>query len=51
MVFVRNIIEYIESNNCSDYFKLKSCSHKKDDTIILLVKDIFDILETEKKSY
>jgi len=46
IAFVRNIIEYTESKECEDYLKLTSCLHLKNDSITLLVKDIFDIYKS-----
>ncbi|OCB76466.1 hypothetical protein [Flavobacterium crassostreae] len=46
IAFVRNIIEYTESTECSDYLKLTSCLHKKNNSTALIVKDIFDIYKT-----
>ena len=43
IAFVRNIIEYIESNNCNEYDQLTSCLHMKSNTSTLTVQDIFDI--------
>lgn len=46
IAFVRNIIEYTESNTCNDYLTLTSCLHIKSDSKGLLVKDIFNIYKT-----
>lgn len=41
--FVRNIIEYVESNYCNEYILLTSCLHIKHDTPTLTAQNIFDI--------
>jgi hypothetical protein len=43
IAFVRNIIEYTESNSCNDYLTLTSCLHLKIVSQSLKVKDIFNI--------
>lgn len=43
IAFVRNIIEYTESNICDDYLTLTSCLHLKTVSQSLKVKDIFNI--------
>ncbi|MEO6175381.1 MAG: hypothetical protein ABIP27_09555 [Flavobacterium circumlabens] len=46
IAFVRNIIEYTESNSCDDYLTLTNCLHIKTNSQALLVKDIFDIYKS-----
>ena len=41
--FLRNIIEYIETESNPDYLKLTSCLHIKNDTEIITFQDIYDI--------
>lgn len=41
--FLRNIIEYIESENNPEYIKLTSCLHIKNDTESITFQDIYDI--------
>lgn len=43
IAFVRNIIEYIESNNCNEYDQLTSCLHIKSNSNTLIAQDIFNI--------
>lgn len=43
IAFVRNIIEYTDSDSCDDYLTLTSCLHVKANSKSLLVKDIFNI--------
>lgn len=43
IAFVRNLIEYSESNDNADYITLTSCLHKKASSTTLTAKDIFDI--------
>lgn len=41
--FVRNLIEYSESNDCQEYLMLTSCLHLKDQSLALTATDIFNI--------
>ena len=43
IAFVRNLIEYSESDICPDYLTLTSCLHKKDSSDGLTANDIFKI--------
>jgi hypothetical protein len=43
IAFVRNLIEYSESDICPDYLTLTSCLHKKDNSDGLTANDIFNI--------
>ena len=43
IAFVRNLIEYSESDDCHQYLTLTSCLHKKDNSDGLTVNDIFNI--------
>ncbi|MGB7498826.1 MAG: hypothetical protein WA897_02930 [Moheibacter sp.] len=43
IAFIRNIIEYSESDSCSDYLTLTSCLHKKSDSDTLTAQNVFDI--------
>jgi ABC-type cobalamin/Fe3+-siderophores transport system ATPase subunit len=43
IAFVRNIIEYTESNSCEQYLILTSCLHKKASSSNLTADDIFNI--------
>ncbi|BFM44061.1 hypothetical protein CFS9_27020 [Flavobacterium sp. CFS9] len=46
IAFVRNIIEYTESNSCDDYVILTSCLHLKTVSQSLKIKDVFSIYRT-----
>lgn len=46
IAFVRNVIEYTESNECNDYLILTSAMHKKVDSSTLTVENIFDIFKS-----
>lgn len=41
--FLRNIIEYLDTENSQDYLKLTSCLHLKTDTLNITFQDVFDI--------
>src|SRR5690606_28492519 len=43
IAFVRNIIEYTDSNKCEDYNTLTCCLHLKETTGEILVGDIYEI--------
>lgn len=43
--FIRNIIEYTESEDCSNYMILTSCLHWKSDTESIICKSILDIFQ------
>lgn len=43
ITFVRNIIEYSESDDCPEYITLTSCLHKKELTDTLTANDVFQI--------
>lgn len=43
ITFVRNLIEYSESDDCPEYLTLTSCLHKKDTSEDLIANDIFAI--------
>lgn len=43
--FVRNLIEYTEGESSSDYLKLTSCLHQKNDTKSTTIKEVADIME------
>lgn len=45
LAFVRNIIEYTDSNKCSDYNLLTSCLHEKVGSREILVKQVFEIYQ------
>ncbi|MDD6002421.1 MAG: hypothetical protein PUC50_09580 [Bacteroidales bacterium] len=42
--WVRNIVEYTQSDSSSDFKKLTSCLHIKSDTSTTLVKDVYRII-------
>lgn len=46
IAFVRNIIEYTESMECTDYEILTSSMHNKDDSATLTVQNVFDIFQS-----
>jgi ABC-type cobalamin/Fe3+-siderophores transport system ATPase subunit len=46
IAFVRNIIEYTESNECEDYKKLTSSIHKKTDSMNLTAQNTFAIFQS-----
>lgn len=43
IAFVRNIVEYLEEDNCQDYMTLTSCLHKKSVSDTLTAQEVFDI--------
>jgi hypothetical protein len=43
--FVRNVVEYSDSDTCTDYLKLTSCLHKKADSDSIKANDVFNILK------
>lgn len=43
--FTRNIIEYTKGNKSEEYKKLTMCLHKKIDSDLILVSDIFSIMQ------
>lgn len=43
IAFVRNIIEYLDEENCQEYLTLTSCLHKKSLSDTLNAQNIFDI--------
>ncbi|MFD2962504.1 MULTISPECIES: hypothetical protein [Olivibacter] len=43
IAFVRNIVEYADSDHCSDYEILTSCLHLKENSYIIKVNDVYAI--------
>lgn len=43
--FVRNLIEYTEGESSQDYMKLTSCLHQMNDTKLITIKDVAEIME------
>ncbi len=41
--FVRNVVEYSDSDTCADYLKLTSCLHNKMDSGSIKANDVLDI--------
>lgn len=45
IAFVRNLIEYADSEECDDYRTLTSCLHQKENTLSLSANDIHEIFK------